>query len=320
MLNVLITGGNGYVGRVLTRQIMNEHNVCVVDNERYGELRFTQDDLSHFKFINADIRNRDKMTEVIENFSPDVIIHLAAVHYIPECESSPEFAVSTNIEGTINILSLCPKSCRFVFASSGAVYAPQETAHDEVESPTQPMDVYGFTKLHCEDYIRYFSQIRGFSSVIVRLFNVVGSGETNPHLLPEIFAQFQAGYKVLKLGNITPKRDYIDVRDAARGFWAVSSCGDIPLGTVTTVNLGTMNQYSVSEILDKIREIGNLDFEIQQDPQRIREVDRPFLLANNHRIKELFGWAPIFNINDSIQDLIQAPDLPQSLVNKYQLK
>ena len=86
-----------------------------------------------------------------------------------------------------------PKSCRFVFASSGAVYEPEEEPHTEFGSPLAPSDVYGYSKYHGEQYVRYFASAKGFPAVIVRLFNVVGPGETNPHVLPEIVAQTEVG-------------------------------------------------------------------------------------------------------------------------------
>ncbi|PSB08079.1 epimerase [Pleurocapsa sp. CCALA 161] len=318
-MRILITGGRGYVGRTLTRLLMQDHSVCVVDNHRYGLSRFEAQELKHFQLKNIDIRDLQKLERVIQDFQPEVIIHLAAIHYIPECETQLNLTLSTNIEGTVNLLSLCPPDCRFVFASSGAIYSPQDTPHNEASSPTEPMDVYGFTKLQGEHYVKYFAKRRGFAAVIVRLFNVAGPGETNPHLLPEIFAQLKSSQRTIKLGNLSPKRDYIDVRDAARGFWAAASRGNVPPKSVTTVNLGTMKQYSVVELLDRIKVISGIEFEIEQDVQRLRKVDRPYLFADISQIEALFGWKPKFNINDTIKAMIHEPDLPVHLVKKYSL-
>ncbi len=319
-MKIVITGGNGYVGRELTRlAIQGEHEVVVIDNLRYGEVRFTKDELSGFRFENLDIRDSDGIAALMKEVEPDVIVHLAAIHYIPECEDTPAFAVSTNVEGTVNLLNHCPSNCRFVFASSGAIYAPQDTAHVETTSPIAPMDVYGFTKLHGEHYVNHFAAQREFPGVVVRLFNVVGPGETNPHLLPEIFAQLQSGRSTIRLGNMKPERDYIHVKDAARGFLYAATRGTVDAGATLTVNLGTNRQHSVERILELIHEYSDYDFEVEQEAARIRKVDRPFLLADNSSIAKHFGWKPDRTIEDTIRDLATAPDLPNSLLTKYQL-
>lgn len=206
-MRILISGGNGYVGRTLCRRLFLQHDVCVIDNLRYGKLRFDPAEVSNFELQNIDIRNHEQVKAVITNFRPDAIVHLAAIHFIPECEGDPEVAVSTNVLGTSNLVSCCPENCRFVFASTGAVYEPESAAHRELESTLGPADVYGWTKLHGEHYIRYFAEKRKLAACVVRLFNVIGPGETNPHVLPEIVAQLKAGRTTLSLGNLDAKRD-----------------------------------------------------------------------------------------------------------------
>ncbi len=101
-----------------------------------------------------------------------------------------------------------------------AVYRPDLAAHDEQHSVIEPVDLYGWTKLQGEHYVRYFAKLRQFSACIVRLFNVVGRAKQS-HVLPEIIAQLKANRVPLRLGNIEPKRDYIHVKDVASGFAAV---------------------------------------------------------------------------------------------------
>ena len=219
---ILVTGGNGFVGREVVRLLYDEHAVCVADNLRSGPLRFNAGELSKFRFEPVDIVDAPLVSRIVADFAPDTIIHLAAIHYIPECEQDPLLAAEINIEGTLNLLLAAPCGARFVFASSGAVYHPDTKPHIEAKAILGPSDIYGYTKLHGEHYVSYLASQRNFSAVVVRLFNVVGPGETNPHLLPEIVAQLKAGRKILRLGNLWPKRDYIHVRDAARGFVAVA--------------------------------------------------------------------------------------------------
>lgn len=316
-MRIVITGGNGYVGRTLSRLLYKEHQVFVIDNLRFGSLRFQPEELKLLHFEQIDICNPHAVRSTIEQIAPDVLIHLAAIHFIPECESKPQLAVATNVQGTLHLLTACPPNCRFVFASSGAVYQPQEVALVEDRSPVQPNDIYGFTKQHGEDYVRYLANQRGFSAVIVRLFNVIGPGETNPHILPEIIAQLKAGHKILQLGNLKAKRDYINVEDAARGFAAAALKGKLTSNETVTVNLGTHSAYSVEDILTSLQQLTGIGFSVSVDPSRLRKMDRPLLLADYSKMQQLFGWTPQIDLITTLQMLWQNPDLPAYLTEKY---
>lgn len=314
---VLVTGGNGFVGREVCRRLFDHHDVCIVDNLRSGPARLSADELTKATFAKIDIADAVAVRDVMAEFKPDTIIHLAAIHYIPECEENPSLAVATNVDGTVNLLGAAPAGSRFVFASSGAVYKPDDKPHAEDEATLGPSDVYGYTKLHGEQFVRYFAAQRGLSAVVVRLFNVVGPGETSPHLLPEIIAQLKAGRTILRLGNMSPKRDYIHVRDAASGFITVALEEEIAAGSTLTVNLGTSHSYSVAELVAKLRNVAMVDFSLEQEPSRLRKVDRPHLAADISRISSRFGWTPQRTIDDALADVWREPDLTPELAGKY---
>lgn len=314
---ILVTGGNGFVGREVVRLLYDKHAVCVVDNLRSGPLRFKAGELGKFRFAPVDIVDAQLVSQTVKDFAPDTIIHLAAIHYIPECEQDPLLAASTNIEGTLNLLMAAPGGTRFVFASSGAVYHPDTKPHNEGEAAVGPSDIYGFTKLHGENYVSYLAAQRDLSAVVVRLFNVVGPGETNPHLLPEIVAQLKAGHKVLRLGNMWPKRDYIHVRDAARGFVTVALQEDIGTPGTLTVNLGTSRPFSVAEIIEKLRLVAPIQFTVEEEQARLRKVDRPHLAADIGEIGRRFGWTPQATVDDALADLWREPDFCAALEAKY---
>lgn len=318
-MRIMVIGGNGFVGRPLSRLLAGRHEVCVLDALRYGSLRFSGDDLSRLRVIAGDITDPAEVEAAFAAFRPEAVIHLAAIHYIPECESDPGLAAQVNVTGTVNLLAACPPGCRFVFASSGAVYSADTRPHDEEDSALGPSDIYGFTKLHGEHYVRHMARQRGLAAVVVRLFNVIGPGETNPHLLPEIVAQLKAGHTRISLGNLTPRRDYVHVDDAARGFMAAALAGEVPVGTCATVNLGTSHAYSVEEILQRLRRIARRDFTVEADPGRIRAVDRPVLAAGIGRMRDRFGWQPEIAIDEALADLWAHPDLSAHLTRKYQL-
>jgi len=309
-MRLVVTGANGFVGAHVLRALAPLHDVLAIDCLRYGPWRFTKEEMTQFRSAVTDLRDKSGIESLIKGFDPDAIIHLAAIHFIPECEELPDEAISINVQGTANLLVACPPKCRFVHASTAAVYAPSDSAHHEYESRIGPMDVYGFTKLHAENFVCYFTAQKSLQSVIVRLFNVIGPGETNPHVLPEIVKQLKTGLRTLSLGNVHPKRDYIYVQDVAAGFIAAATT---PITGSTeqqpiVVNLGSGKSYSVNELVEMLSRIIGENVSICVDSNRVRKVDRPHLLADNERMKDLFSWAPKYQIEEALKSIWNRPD------------
>jgi UDP-glucose 4-epimerase len=317
-MKVLVTGGSGYVGRALCRRLLPEHELHVLDSFRFGRSRFAAEEAAGARVHACNLDEAQAVSDCLESVAPDAVIHLAAVHYIPECEADPRRALATNVTGTVNLLSACPAGSRVIVMSSAAVYEPSERPHRESD-PTvqQPVDMYGLTKLHCESYTRYFARERDFSAVLVRLFNVVGPGETNPHLVPEIVAQALAGKNALALGNTTPKRDFIHVQDVAEGLDRLLLAPTVPRREAAVLNLGTGTAHSVEELVTMLSVIAGRDISIETDPARVRAVDRPHLCADTTQLEEALGWKPTRSLADAILDLWKSRDLPTPLLERY---
>jgi UDP-glucose 4-epimerase len=311
---ILVTGGAGFVGRPLVRRLAAGHDVLVLDALHHGADRFMAAEAMRFTLVAADIRDPATVAGAVARFAPEIIIHLAAVHFIPDCERDPPAAIATNLVGTVNLLQAAPPGCRFVLASSAAVYRPDERPHVEDASALEPADVYGLTKLQAEHYLGYFARRRGFAGVAARLFNVVGPGETNPHLIPEIVLQLRAGERRIRLGNLWPKRDYLHVEDAAAGFAALALDGELPAGHVLAVNLGSARAHSVVDIIARLGALSGVDCEIVEELSRVRAVDRPFLAADISRAAAAFGWRPARSLDDALRDLWARPDFSPRLM------
>ncbi|MBR1268863.1 NAD(P)-dependent oxidoreductase [Bradyrhizobium sp. AUGA SZCCT0222] len=298
---VLVTGGNGYVGRELVRQLIAQQDceVHVLDNMASGEHRLAQMDEQAFVLHRQDIRDTDAVSELLNKIRPSIIYHLAAVHFIPACEAEPGNAVAINVAGTVNLLNATPAGTKFVFASSAAVYRPLPDAHLERDEDLGPVDVYGYTKLHGEHFVRHYHNQKKVRGIIVRLFNVVGPGETNPHLVPAIISQLASGNHRLALGNLFPHRDYIDVSDVGYGFRALARHDAFEDGPLIS-NLGTGNTHSVGDVVATIGTAAGVTVDIQQDPLRVRAVDRPMLKASTQKLKQVTGWAPSISLAESM--------------------
>tara|TARA_B110000444_G_scaffold250913_2_gene278034 strand:+ start:304 stop:1251 length:948 start_codon:yes stop_codon:yes gene_type:complete len=301
MKKLLITGGCGFVGRELVAQAQDNYEVHVVDNLLSGDYRLKKMELNKFKFHELDLRDTPKTEFLIKSINPDIIIHLAAIHFIPLCENEPDLACSTNILSTINLLNCINEKTKFIFTSSAAVYSPSETALIEDASNIAPVDVYGFTKLHGEDFVNLFTRRHNLNSCIVRLFNVIGPGETNPHILPEIFSQLKNGSKELNLGNIESKRDFIDVRDVAEGYLRLCGKDFSSFSSSNIINLGSGTTYSMRDLLSYVAEISNIDFTINKDPSKYRAVDNPVILASVEKLEKELGWKPGFSIHETLK-------------------
>ena len=301
MKKLLITGGCGFVGRELVAQAQDDYDVHVVDNLLSGDYRLNKMETNKFSFHELDLRDTSKTEFLIKSINPDIIIHLAAIHFIPLCENEPDLACSTNILSTINLLNCINEKTKFIFTSSAAVYSPSETALLEDTSNIAPVDVYGFTKLHGEDFVNLFTRRHNLNSCIVRLFNVIGPGETNPHILPEIFSQLKNGSKELNLGNIESKRDFIDVRDVAEGYLRLCGKDFSSFSSSSIINLGSGTTYSMRDLLSYVAEISNIDFTINKDPSKYRAVDNPVILASVEKLEKELGWKPGFSIHETLK-------------------
>jgi UDP-glucose 4-epimerase len=300
-MKTIITGGAGFIGSAVTERLQQEgHEILIIDNLSFGNRDFVQ--ISDLNFKLVDILQREAVDDIFNEFKPDNVIHLAAVHFIPWCNERPYEASHINIQGTINVLDACRKYAvkKLFFASTAAVYPIYDHAVKETDE-TGPLDIYGLSKLTGEHLCNEFHLMSGIPTIICRFFNAFGPNETNPHLIPEIQKQINEGKRKIKLGNLTPKRDFIHTHDMAA---AVSTLINKVEAGIDIYNLGRGIEYSVTEIVEAFeRQLGEA-IEIEVDPARVRKVERMHLLADVSKLKSL-GWTPTRGIDEGIATLIK---------------
>lgn len=303
-MKILITGGAGFIGSAVVPALKKQgYEIYVLDNLSFGNRDFIDIPESHF-FL-ADIRDAGKVEKIFGQLKPDVVVHLAAIHFIPYCNQHPFEAADTNIRGTMNILNACnklPELRKLFFASTAAVYPISDVAVSE-NHELLPLDIYGLSKLTGESLCREFYLESGVDTIVCRFFNAFGPNETNPHLIPEIEKQLRDGSRTIKLGNLTPKRDFIHTYDMAA---AVSKLLKLENIGYNTFNLGRGIEYSVVEIVEAFgRQLGE-KITIEVDQTRVRKVEREHLVADVAKLKTEAGWNPEWGIDEGIKNLVES--------------
>lgn len=299
---ILITGGFGFIGNEVVRQLASKYgneNVHVLDN--FSRIAEDIADLNSISYSKIDIRDFENVDKLIENLKPQTIIHLAALHFIPECNANPLQTIETNSTATLEIVlsALKNKVEHFVFASSGAVYSDwAKNIHEEFDC--LPVDIYGYSKMFAENLIQLYLKDSPVKVSICRFFNNYGPRETNPHILPEIINQLKKNGDFLELGNIDSIRDYIYVEDTAKVISLIMSKQEKQFATY---NIGSGSGNSVRELIQKIEDILGIKIMIHVDPNRIRKVDKKVQVADISKIKE-FDFKPI-PIDDGLKHLLE---------------
>lgn len=314
-VRIAVTGGAGFIGAPMARLLASQgHEVHVIDNlaRGSGNRLHTPESRTRIVLHEADLRDPDRIEETFENVDPEAVVHLAAMHFIPDCVAHPAETLEINVLGTQHVLeSTARTNARALFfASTADVYRPAVTPHRETDA-LSPGNVYGLSKLVGEMLIaRWHEDLpRSCRVVIGRLFNVYGPGETNPHVLPEIMEQLRLG-DALRLGNVTPRRDYVWVDDMATAVAAfLPARAPVPDDGVTTLNIGTGVSASVSEIVEILARVTGRPVRIETDPQRVRASDRPNLQADPSMLRSLFPGVTPTALEAGLRTLVETEGL-----------
>ena len=254
--------------------------------------------------ITGDIRDPHFCKHITQDI--DIIFHLAALIAIPYSYVAPDSYVDTNIKGTLNICQAAKENGvqRLIHTSTSEVYGTAQYVPIDEKHPMQPQSPYSATKIAADAMAISFYNTFDLPVTIARPFNTYGPRQSARAVIPTIITQIANGKKSIKLGDVSPTRDFNYVEDTCRGFIALAECEDA-IGQ--TVNIGSNYEISIGDTLNLIKDIMKSDVEFIIDEQRIRpgksEVFR--LCCDNTLIENLTGFKPKVDIREGLEKTIE---------------
>lgn len=310
MHKVLVTGADGFIGSHLTEELVRagyEVRALALYNSfgTWGWLdSMPKDIMEHVDVFMGDVRDPNGVREAMKGI--DTVYHLAALIAIPYSYHSPDMYVDTNIKGTLNVLQAARElgTRRVLVTSTSEVYGTAQYVPIDEKHPYQGQSPYSATKIGADRLAESFYRSFDLPVTIVRPFNTYGPRQSARAVIPTIIMQLLAGRTEIKLGSLTPTRDFNYVKDTVAGFMAIANC---PETVGQEINIATQQEISIGQLADELIRQINPSAKILCDEQRLRpeksEVNR--LLGSNAKIRQLTGWSPQFTFEQGIAQTIE---------------
>jgi len=271
--------------------------------------------LNGFEVVSGDVRDPFFCKEIMQGV--DCVFHLAALIAIPYSYTAPQSYVETNVTGTLNICQAAEElgGIRVIHTSTSEVYGTAQYVPIDENHPLQPQSPYSASKIGADAMAMSYFNAFELPVTIARPFNTYGPRQSARAVIPTIISQIANGTKEIKLGDVSPTRDFNYVIDTCRGFIQLANCSDA-IGK--TVNIGSNYEISVEDTLNLIKDLMKSDVTFITEDQRLRpEKSEVFRLwCDNSLINQLTGFKPEFSIEDGLRETITWFLNPQNLV-KY---
>jgi NAD dependent epimerase/dehydratase len=326
MKRALITGADGFIGSHLT-ELLLEKGYQVRALSYYNSFNFWGwlEDIPanpNLEIVCGDIRDPHYVKHIMKDM--DIVFHLAALIAIPYSYVAPDSYVDTNIKGTLNVCQAAKElgGIRVIVTSTSEVYGTAQYVPIDEKHPKQAQSPYSASKIGADAMAISFYNAFELPVTIARPFNTYGPRQSARAIIPTIITQIATGIKEIKLGDLTPTRDFNFVKDTCNGFLAIADC-DETIGK--EINISSNFEISMADTLNIIKDIMHSDVKFITDEQRLRpensEVFR--LWGDNTLIKELTGFQPQYPIREGLKETCKWLTNPENLkkykVNIYNL-
>lgn len=307
-MKALVTGADGFIGSHLVEHLIDK-GLEVKAFTYYNSFNtwgwidsFPKEKQKQIEIFSGDIRDPNGVRQAMKGI--DVVFHLAALIAIPFSYHSPDSYVDTNIKGTLNVLQAARDlGTRVLVTSTSEVYGTAQYVPIDEKHPFQGQSPYSATKIGADRLAESFYRSFELPVTIVRPFNTYGPRQSARAVIPTIITQLLNGYQEIKLGSLTPTRDFNYVKDTVNGFYEIFK-SDKTIGE--EINIATQKEISIGELAKEIIEQINPNAKIICEEERLRpeksEVNR--LLGCNKKILEMTDWTPKYSLQQGIQETI----------------
>lgn len=308
-MKVLVTGSDGFIGSHLTEELVKSGRtvkafVYYNSFNNWGWLdTLPTEIMENVEVFPGDIRDPNGVLEAMRDV--DAVFHLAALIAIPFSYHSPDTYVDTNIKGTLNVLQAARKlqTKRVLVTSTSEVYGTAQYVPIDEKHPFQGQSPYSATKIGADRLAESFYRSFQLPVTIVRPFNTYGPRQSARAVIPTIITQLLSGKTEIKLGSLTPTRDFNYVKDTVNGFISIYE-SEKTVGE--EINIATQKEISIGQLAEELIKQINPCARIVCDEERLRpeksEVNR--LLGYNEKIRQLTGWEPRYSLEEGLKDTI----------------
>jgi NAD dependent epimerase/dehydratase len=312
---VLVTGADGFIGSHLVETLVKAgysvRALCQYNSFSSWGWLDESPCRKEIEVVLGDVRDPAQMRQVSKGI--DTLFHLAALIAIPYSYQAPSSYVDTNVQGTLNVLQAALDNGvhRVLHTSTSEVYGTARFVPISEEHPLQAQSPYAATKIAADALAFSFFSSFALPVTIARPFNTYGPRQSARAVIPTVISQLLGGGRKIKLGSVTPTRDFNFVLDTCAGFLALATC-EAAVGQ--TVNIGSGGEISIGDTVSLIARILNVDVEIECEEQRLRpaasEVER--LCCDNRRIQALTGHRPAYDLQSGLRATIDWLRLPEN--------